>query len=86
VDIVVETAARRLVRELATLGLCALYHYDDTSDEEAFGKSSLVSSGASQVLQFHCDGDKLMDEVQRIVELISTLSKIEPKLIAEQAI
>ena len=82
-DLIRDAAARRLIRELSTL--CAPY-YCDKFDEGGFGKSPMMTSEASQVLQFHCDGEELIKEVREQVEHVSKLSNLECKLVVERAI
>jgi len=78
-----DAAARRLIRELSTL--CAPY-YCDKFDQAGFSQYPLISSEASQILQFHCDGEELIKEVREQVEYLSNISNMENKLLVEYAI
>ena len=82
-DLILEAAARRLIRELSTF--CAPYYCDRFNDGN-FGRDPLVTSEASQVLQFHCDGDELIKEVREQAKIISEFSNLECIIITERAI
>ncbi len=82
-DLILDAAARRLIRELSTL--CAPY-YCDKFDEQGFTDNPLITSEASQVLHFHCDGEELIKEVREQVDHVSKLSNLEDKLVIERAI
>jgi hypothetical protein len=83
----VTCAARRVLRELGSLG--ARFHIDAFKPAMApSGKwnSSFIPSSASQVLQFHADGDELLHEVKACLQMISDASGIDVKLIADEAL
>lgn len=85
--IVVNLAARRLLRELAVL--CTRFHGDVFEPVmNPFGKQNcpLIPSNASHVLQFHCDGDELMHDVNGCVEKICRAFKLDVRLVVDQAL
>ena len=82
-DLIKDAAARRLIRELSTF--CAPY-FCDKFDGEGFSKNPLITSQASQVLQFHSDGEELIEEVREQVNYVSKISNLESKLVVESAI
>uniref|UniRef100_A0A7S4ACH1 SH2 domain-containing protein n=1 Tax=Pseudo-nitzschia australis TaxID=44445 RepID=A0A7S4ACH1_9STRA len=82
-DLILDAASRRLVRELSTL--CAPY-YCDKFDEADFCEHPLITSEASQILQFHCDGEELIKEVCDVVEHVSKVSNLESNFVVERAI
>lgn len=82
-DILLDTTARRLIRELSTL--CASYHCDHFS-QSGFEQPPIITSGAAQVLQFHCDGDELLDDVRKVIQTVSIASGIKRREIVEHAI
>ena len=83
-DIMIETAARRLIRELATL--CAPYHCDSFDQQVGSDKQALITSGASQVLHFHCDGEELISEVKKILQNISSLANLDSEVVLKHAV
>lgn len=82
-SILIDAAARRLIRELATL--CSPYHCD-AFDHSGFEKQLFFTSSACQVLQFHCDGEELISDVRSLVDNMSKLCSIESELLVETAI
>lgn len=82
-DFLVDIASRRLIRELATL--CAPYHCD-AFDHAGFEMQPLVTNGASQVLQFHCDGEDLLDDVRGLVQKVSKVCALDSDLLVQNAI
>jgi len=82
-DLIWDAAARRVIRELSTL--CAPY-YCDKFDEQGSCNNPLVTSEASQVLQFHCDGEELIKEVREQVDHVSKISDLDSKLVIQRAI
>eukprot|EP00536_Pseudo-nitzschia_multiseries_P014720 jgi/Psemu1/246275/estExt_Genewise1.C_7590016 len=82
-SLIMDAAARRLVRELSTL--CAPY-FCDKFEGPGFCEHPLMTSESSQILQFHCDGEELMKEVCDVVEHVSKVSQLESTAIVERAI
>ena len=82
-DLMRDAAARRLIRELSTL--CAPY-FCDSFDDGTFGENPLVTSEASQVLQFHCDGEDLIKEVREQVDYVAKISNFKSDNLVERAI
>ena len=82
-DLICDAAARRLIRELSTL--CAPY-YCDEFDKGDFCEQPLMTSDASQVLHFHCDGEVLIKDVREVIGNISKLTALECKVVVERAI
>ncbi|KAG7352754.1 RAVE protein 1 domain containing protein [Nitzschia inconspicua] len=82
-DTLVDTVARRLIRELSTI--CAPYHCDHFGQSE-FDRHPIITGGAAQVLQFHCDGDDLMDDVRATLQMMAAFSGLHEKDIVGHAI
>ncbi len=86
-QIFVNCAARRVLRELATLG--SRFHIDVLKPGIApSGKRTnpFIPSNASQALQLHADGDEILNEVSDCLRNLSESCGVETTLIVEEAI
>ena len=86
-QLLLDIAARRLIRELISIG--GRFHgeaFEPTLTPGGKGNSSLVPLGASQVLQFHCNGDELITEVTECIEKVCKIWKLKRKNVINQAL
>jgi hypothetical protein len=86
-QIIVTSAARRFIREIGSLG--ARFHIDafePVMTPTGKLKSPLIPINASQVLQFHCDGEGLLDEVNGSLEKVCQTCNLDSKLVVNQAL
>jgi hypothetical protein len=82
-----DISARRLIRELVSIG--NRFHGDTfeahlTPDGKK--KTSLIPSEASQILQFHCDGESLVGEVSICVQQVCGICNLEAKTVVDRAV
>lgn len=86
-QLLVQVAARRLVREVGSLGV--RLHMDaflPSLTPSRRKDDPLFPSSACQILQFHSDGDKLLDSVRRCVQKISTDCGIDEMLLVDKSL
>ena len=83
-SILVTSTAKRLLREIASL--TTRFHGDSFEPPLSRSSKSLIPSDASQVLQFHCDGDSLMEDVKGSLEKVCRACDVESELIVERAL
>ena len=83
----IDLAAKRLFREMVTLG--TTFHgelFEAATSPLGNQDSPAIPSNASQVLQFHCNGDDLMDNVNSILGKICTTWKLDKVVVVNRAL
>lgn len=86
-ELFVTCAARRIIREIASLG--ARFHIDvlkPAMTPSGQRKKAFIPGNVSQALQFNADGDELLNEVKSALRMVSEVSGIGTKVIVAEAL
>jgi hypothetical protein len=82
-----DISARRLIRELASIGnRFSGDAFEARLTPDGTKNGSLVPSNAGRMLQLHCDGKSLMDEVIECVRNVCSICKFDDTMVVSRAL